>query len=133
MTKLSNSQYGRLLYQLIDTAANQSARTKAVSAFAQLIVTRRLKRRLPQIITAFTKEYNRAKGITPATVVSAQPLSAAMLSQIKKQLSAQTDSTIELEHVIAPELLGGVQIKLGDSVFDGSVAGQLAQLRAHVS
>ena len=132
MTKLSNTQYGRLLYQLI-SKANQRDSKPAITAFAQLIVARRLKRRLPQIISAFEREYNRDKGITSATVTSAQPLSAGVISQIKKQLATTTNTIVELENVIDPALIGGVQIQIGDTITDNSIAGQLEQLRAHVS
>jgi F-type H+-transporting ATPase subunit b len=68
-----------------------------------------------------------AKGTT-AEIVSALPLTDAEKEVLKGEIAAKAGANTIVFHV-DPNILGGLVIKVGDKVLDGSVAGQLDSLR----
>ena len=60
-----------------------------------------------------------------AEVRSAVPLSDAQRKRLEHALSRATGRTIEAKVVVDPTLVGGVIARVGDLVFDGSIAGRL--------
>ena len=64
-----------------------------------------------------------------AEVRSAIELDAATVDRLAAKLSAITGKRIEPKVVVDPKLVGGVVAKVGDTVFDGSVANRLQELR----
>jgi F-type H+-transporting ATPase subunit delta len=68
-------------------------------------------------------------GRSVATVESAAPLTDAQLLRIRASLTQRSGREVSLEHVVTPALVGGIRIRLGDEVIDGSVSRRLAELR----
>jgi len=52
-----------------------------------------------------------------------------LLDRLEARLAELTGREVRLEERLAPELIGGIKLKLGDLVLDGSVAAQLERLR----
>jgi len=67
-------------------------------------------------------------GPSPVTVVSALPLSAEEQATVSKELAAQLGGELKMEFAVDPALLGGLRLRIGDRVIDGSVAGRLSAL-----
>lgn len=67
-------------------------------------------------------------GIADAKVYSAYALSDGEKAVVAKQFGARVNKTIRVENVVDPELLGGLKVVIGDTMFDGSVAGRLERL-----
>jgi len=68
----------------------------------------------------------------PARVTSALPLSAEEQATITKGLARQLRGEPKVEFAVDPAILGGLVIRVGDRVVDGSVAGQLTSLQARL-
>lgn len=64
-----------------------------------------------------------------AEVVSALPLTATEQDSVKKDILAKVGGTPSVTFRVDPKILGGLVIRVGDRVVDGSVAGQLQDLR----
>ena len=64
-----------------------------------------------------------------AEVVSALPLTAAEQAIVKRDILSKMGKQTEMEFRVDPSILGGLVIHVGDKVMDGSVAGQLEDLR----
>ena len=77
-----------------------------------------------QVVVLETAE---AAGET-AEVVSALPLTDAEQETVRKDVLAKTGAK-EVIFRVDPSILGGLIIKVGDQVLDGSIAGQLEGLR----
>ncbi|MCA0252245.1 MAG: F0F1 ATP synthase subunit delta [Actinobacteria bacterium] len=60
-----------------------------------------------------------------AEVTVARPLSAEQAERLRTALSAQVGREVSLQVVVDPSVLGGVRVKLGDEVIEGTVAGRL--------
>jgi F-type H+-transporting ATPase subunit delta len=71
-----------------------------------------------------------AAGRAKARVRTAQPLSAEQQQRLARALAARAGRAVELEVEVDPTLVGGLVAQLGDTVYDGSLQTQLAQLRS---
>ncbi|OGY23867.1 MAG: ATP synthase F1 subunit delta [Candidatus Woykebacteria bacterium RBG_13_40_7b] len=96
-------------------------------------VTRLLLKQKPKGLLSVFKGYvkllrNKYKYQT-AFVESAINLPKSDLAQILRNLSKSFKSDLNLESKINPDLLAGIKIKIGDTVLDYSIAGQLQNLR----
>jgi F-type H+-transporting ATPase subunit delta len=98
-----------------------------------LVLRRRRLDRLPQLGAEFRRLYNRRAGIVEATATSAVELGADEISALRERLAQLTTGTIELHTRVDPSLLGGVQVRLGDQLIDGSVRGRLERLRSQLA
>jgi F-type H+-transporting ATPase subunit delta len=64
-----------------------------------------------------------------ARVESAAPLASDLQTQIQTSLARSYGKGLDISFAQNPELLGGVRIKVGSDVYDGSVQGRLAELQ----
>lgn len=99
-------------------------------AFLSLLASKERYELLAGITEAFTKAYQDYAGITTAQVFYAKELNKKQLEGIKKALETRTGKKVTLETAHKPGLLGGVVVKLGDTVIDGSVKHKLEQLES---
>lgn len=76
----------------------------------------------------YVKIANEAQGQSNATVYTAFALSESQLADIASYFKKITGKTLRLETVIEPKLLGGIQVRIGDRLYDGSLAGKLERL-----
>lgn len=65
---------------------------------------------------------------TTMTITSASKLSSSQTNEIAKELKKDF-KILETQEEIAPSILGGIQVKIGDIVFDGSLRQRLNQLK----
>lgn len=90
-------------------------------------------KRREEAITRTEEEYvllaNEARGIVEAEATTATPLDEVQQGQLASKLSATTGKQIRLECKVDPTVIGGVLVRIGDRVIDGSVKGQLAAIR----
>jgi len=80
---------------------------------------------------SFLEQYKKLKAVTGVQLTTATPLSEVALAQIKKALlsSDVTDKEVDIETAVDPDLIGGFVIKMGDKLYDASVAYKLDQLK----
>ena len=74
-------------------------------------------------------QYNTMQGRLEVHVTSATPLDDETRSTITSQLTASLDQEVELVLEVNPELIGGTIVRIGDTVYDGSVANRLARIK----
>ncbi len=77
-------------------------------------------------------EAEKRSGRKRVQVISAMPLSESNLSKIRERLAAELSIQPVLEPAVDPEILGGLRIRVGDTVYDGSLRARLNQLRHRV-
>lgn len=97
--------------------------------FLGLLVEKRRSDVLPQVPPLFTEMANAFRGILPAYVSTAMPLTPAQEQTLTARLAALTGKTIVLHTEVRSDLVGGLRVRIGDTVLDGSVVGYLRQLR----
>ncbi|HET7430772.1 MAG TPA: F0F1 ATP synthase subunit delta [Nocardioides sp.] len=70
-----------------------------------------------------------AQGQAVATVRVARPLSAGDQQRLAEILGRQYDTTVHLNVVVDPDVLGGIRVEIGDEVIDGTIASRLDDAR----
>jgi F-type H+-transporting ATPase subunit delta len=73
------------------------------------------------------------QGETVATVRVARPMTDADQRRLAEVLSRQYDTTVHLNVVVDPEILGGLRVEIGDEVIDGTIASRLDDARRRVA
>ena len=84
---------------------------------------------LDEIISSFQRVVARGPAREVARITSAAELTPAERSAIEERLRRRFGAGLDYEYAVDPSLLGGVRIRVGDTVIDGTVAGRLATLR----
>jgi F-type H+-transporting ATPase subunit delta len=69
----------------------------------------------------------------PVRLTTATPLSAEAAAKIVAELRGKLDGDPIVEQVVDPSLIGGAVLRVGDVVYDGSIANQLENLRQKIS
>lgn len=94
----------------------------------ELLIARGRQSALGAVYDAYTKVAGEALGQAHATVYTAKLLSAEELSNVQVKFGAIAGKKIIAEQILKPELLGGVQVRIGDRLYDGSLQGKLSRL-----
>jgi len=92
--------------------------------------------RMPAIFRtrrAFDTLWKQANKRLAVTITSATDLDDAAVSQITDAISAQTGQTIELNREVDPDVLGGLIVRVGNSILDASIRSRLERLRRGVA
>ncbi|MFM9164250.1 MAG: ATP synthase F1 subunit delta [Solirubrobacterales bacterium] len=105
----------------------------AVERFLMLLVENE---RLP-LIGRIRREYDRlcdqAEDLLAVTGTSAVALDPAVISRLVEQISEQTGSRVELTEEVDPSIVGGVVLRVGNSILDASIRNRLENLRTEVA
>lgn len=84
---------------------------------------------LRAILRSSRERYNELRDRVEVQVTSADPLSAGDLEATTNQLRVALGRDVDVQVKIVPDLIGGLVIRVGDTVYDGSLANRLKQLR----
>ena len=114
---------------IITKIAAKMGMDDSVRNFVRLIVIHRRTEMLREIQQAFHVELNARLGIAEAEVTTARELSAPEKKDLTAALEKRTGKKIEARFVLDKALLGGAVVRVGSTVYDGSVREQLTRLR----
>lgn len=84
---------------------------------------------LGEIVRYINALYLEAKKKVKGVVTSAAELSEDMKKKLIESLTAITGKEVELQYEVDPSLIGGVRVKVGSTMYDLSIKGQLGLLR----
>ena len=101
--------------------------------FLMLLLSKQREGILEDVLTAFIKMYRDAAGILDAEIRSAFALSDSALKALSDALSRVTGKTVESKLIVDDTLIGGISVRLGDQVVDGTVKHQLEKLEEQFS
>jgi F-type H+-transporting ATPase subunit delta len=124
------------------TPAIQNSRKRAVMAkllertggsplirnFVYVVIDHRRIGLIGEIREAFELQLDERLGFVRAQVSSAAPLSEQLGAGLESELSKLTGKRMRLRFDVDPTLLGGVVARIGSTVYDGSIRGELRQL-----
>ncbi len=95
----------------------------------QLLVQRGRIEQLTRVAAEFRRLDDERQGIVHATATSAAPLSDTEVRALTARLEQMTGGRIALQTDVDESLLGGLVVRVGDRLIDGSVRGRLERLR----
>lgn len=96
--------------------------TPLTFSFVALLVRKGRESNLPEIATAFIRQYKDAHHIRSVQLTTAAPLRADVRDHILKQVVASLQNDrVELEEKVDPDLIGGFVLEMDDKLFDASI------------
>lgn len=99
-------------------------------------ISKQLVAKRPRSFLEILKEYTRLIRLElskrHAVIESATPLDAASAAEIGKNLKTKFGQDITTEFLTNPALLGGLRVRLGSDVWDGSISNRLTTLSQHL-
>jgi len=107
---------------VIDAIAGKNI-SELTSAFAKLLVNKGREADMPEITSAFIKQYKDKKGIHIIKLTTAVPVSEDLKKSIVDQVKKTSNmEQIELEEKVDPNIIGGFVLQAGDRLIDASIA-----------
>jgi F-type H+-transporting ATPase subunit delta len=100
--------------------------------FLQTLVRKRRQMLIPEISSEYDKLLDIHEGRVHANVTVARKTNEADEAEIAEQLSRVIGKTVVPHLTVNPAILGGVVVKIGDTVMDGSVRRRLGRLRTQI-
>ncbi len=107
--------------------------SKIIRNFLFVIVDHRRTQLIPEVIAAFHQVIRQRQGVAEAEVSSTIELSAGQKKEIAATLARLTGKKIETKYALDPALLGGAVVRIGDTIYDGSLRSRLNQMRARLA
>ncbi|MCC5955086.1 MAG: F0F1 ATP synthase subunit delta [Natronohydrobacter sp.] len=113
----------------ITAVATKMKLSQTVTGALGLMASKRRLFTLPQVLTSLRALIAAEKGEVTAQVTSAQPLTDAQVAELVKTLKARVGKDINLKLSVDETLIGGLVIKVGSQMIDGSIRAKLAALK----
>jgi F-type H+-transporting ATPase subunit delta len=88
---------------------------------------------LPEITETFEDVLRQRQGVAEAEVKSAVELNEKQKSALIQTLERLSGKKIQAKYSLEPGLLGGAVVRVGDTIYDGSVRNRLNQMRARLA
>lgn len=88
---------------------------------------------LPAIEKSAHTIFDELSGRVQATMTTAEEVDDNVRSQVEKKLGKMLGKKIQLESKIDPSIIGGMVVRVGDTVYDTSVQSQLNQVRSRAT
>jgi F-type H+-transporting ATPase subunit delta len=107
--------------------------SKIVQNFLFVVADHQRTHVLPEMIGAFQEVIRQRQGITEAQISSAVELNATQKAEMEFTLERLTGKRVEAKFSLEPELLGGAVVRVGDTVYDGSLRSRLNELRGRLA
>ena len=116
--------------RLLDSIAARIGMSSTVRNFVAVVISHERLHELSGIVEAYLEFADRDSDIAEAEVTSARPLDDAGRQTLEQSIAKLSGSArVRATYHEDPGLLGGAVIKLGSTVYDGSVRGQLEQMK----
>ncbi len=112
----------------VAAAAGAMGLDPITSNFLGVLAKNRRLAKLPAIIRAFTLLAARHRGEITAEVTSAHPLDAGQVDAIRQNLRTRMGTDIAVDLAVDPAILGGLVVKIGSKMIDGSIRTKLNSL-----
>lgn len=100
-----------------------------VRNLAFLLLERDRLHQLSQLVEVFNARVLEEHGIVIADVTTAMELNPAETDLVKGHIRQMTGNDVELRPHVDPSIIGGIVVRIGDTLIDGSVQAQLSALR----
>jgi F-type H+-transporting ATPase subunit delta len=119
--------------KLLDAIAGESGLPKEARNFIGVLIEKHRLKVLPEITAQIKVELNERLGIVEAEISSTRELAPDERTQLEAQLAKTTGKKVQARYERNPSLLGGALVRIGSTIYDGSVRGQLQAIREQIA
>ena len=118
---------------LLDAIVAREGITREVRNFIAVLIDHRRISLLGEIVKQFELELDDRLGFTEAEITSARELSGAERQSLEAQVEKLTGRKVRARYGRDGSLLGGAVVRVGSTIYDGSVKGQLEKIREQLT
>ena len=118
---------------LLDAIVQREGIEKPVRNLVAVLIDHRRLSFLPRIVEQFEKELDSRLGFAEAQISSARELGDAEKRALEAQIQKTTGKKVRASYGLDASLLGGAVVRVGSTIYDGSVKGQLERIREQIS
>jgi F-type H+-transporting ATPase subunit delta len=119
--------------QLLEGLVTRMGASQELRNFLFVLVDHHRTGLLAEIAREFESTLLERLGVAEASVTSARELSAPQKQKLGGTLESMTGKKIEARYAVDPTLVGGLVVRIGSTVYDGSVRAQLDRLAARLT
>ena len=119
--------------KLLDSIIQHIGATKMLRNFLAVLIDHRRIGNIGDLLEQFKRELDRRLGIADAKVSSVRELTAAEKQSLEKELAEITGKKVRATYSQDARLLGGVLVRVGSTIYDGSVHGRLQRIRQELA
>jgi ATP synthase F1 delta subunit len=105
----------------------------AIVNFLELLIEKHRMPALMRIRANYEALWEEENKLLPVHITSAVELDGSIVKQLGDRISEQTDRKVDVSADVDPDILGGIVVRVGNSVLDASVRNRLEQLRRQVA
>lgn len=114
---------------VLDAIVQRGGMSRPVRNFIAVLIDKGRIRWLSEIAARFAQELNQRLGLAEAEVITARELAASERTALEADLARVTGKRIRARYEQDRSILGGAIARVGSTVYDGSVKGQLERIR----
>ncbi len=114
---------------LLDAIVSRLGGSRALRNFLAVLIDHRRIGQIEEIARQVRQELNQRMGIAEARISSARELSSEERQLLERQITAITGKQVQATYSRDPSLLGGAVVRVGSTIYDGSVRGQLRRIK----
>ena len=118
---------------LLDAVIKAAGGSGLLRNFLAVLIDHNHIGQMKEIARMFRRELDDRTGIADAQVSSARELTASEKKDLEKQLVAVTGRKVRATYGQDASLLGGAIVRVGSTIYDGSVRGQLEKIRQQIA
>jgi F-type H+-transporting ATPase subunit delta len=118
---------------ILDVIARRDEVSKQVRNLVAVLIDHRRVPFLPRIVEQLERELDARLGFAEAQVTSARELGDAEKRALEIQVAKLTGKKVRATYQQDASLLGGVVVRVGSTIYDGSVLGQLERIKEAIS
>jgi F-type H+-transporting ATPase subunit delta len=118
---------------VLDGIAKQIGAVKPIRNFIAILIDHRRIPMLTDIQRQFEAELDAQLGFMEVEITSARTLTPGEKRDLENRIERMTAKKVRARYLSNKDLLGGVSVKVGSTIYDGSVRGQLEKMREQLS
>jgi F-type H+-transporting ATPase subunit delta len=118
---------------LLDAIVKKMGASRLLRNFLAVLIEHHRVGQIEDVKNQFKQDLDERMGIAAALVSSARELTTAEKKTLEKQLTTATGKTIRAAYSEDATLLGGAVVRVGSTIYDGSVRGRLEKIKQQIS
>jgi F-type H+-transporting ATPase subunit delta len=118
---------------ILDVIVQRDGISKPVRNLVAVLIDHRRVAFLTRIVEQLEKELNMRLGFAEAEITSARDLNDTEKRTLEGQVAKVTGKKVRARYALDKALLGGAIVRVGSTIYDGSVQGQLARIKEAIS
>jgi F-type H+-transporting ATPase subunit delta len=118
---------------VLDALARREGLSRPVRNFVAVLIDRRRVHFLDRMVEQFEHELDARMGFAEAQITSFRDLSDAEKRALESQVEKLTGKKVRTRYSHDAALLGGAIVRVGSTIYDGSVLGQLQRIREQIA